>query len=193
MNTTQPIRSIEDLNNIKNFYKTISPNSRNYLLIVFGLNTALRISDELSLKWKDVFDFTYMEFKSHINLREKKTSKPTQIYMNEQVILALNMYKNSLSDIKPDDYIFMGSKSEYSPLSRVQAFRIIKKAVSYYNISIHISCHSLRKTFGYHAWKQGASPVVLMSIYNHSSYAITKRYLGIEQDDKDEIYKKITL
>ncbi len=27
-----------------------------------------------------------------------------------------------------------------------------------------------------------------MNIYNHSSYEITKRYLGIEQTEKDEVF-----
>lgn len=36
-------------------------------------------------------------------------------------------------------------------------------------------------------------PALLMAIYNHSSYQITKRYLCIDQDDKDEVYSKIRL
>lgn len=193
MNTTQPIRNTNDLDRIKNYYKNVSPNSRNYLLIVLGLNTALRISDELSLKWEDVFDFSTGEFLTHISLAEKKTGKAAYVYLNSQVLCALNDYKNCLHGIKSHDYIFLSRKNKEMPITRVQAFRVIKKAVNHYSINDTISCHSLRKTFGYHAWKQGASPVVLMSIYNHSSYSITKRYLGIEQDDKDEIYKNIVL
>lgn len=79
------------------------------------------------------------------------------------------------------------------PISRVQAFRIIKKVAAYYNIPGVICCHSLRKTFGYHAWQQGVQPAMLVSIYNHSSYEVTKRYLGIEQDDRDKIFQEIIL
>ena len=55
------------------------------------------------------------------------------------------------------------------------------------------NCHSMRKTFGYYAWKYGTQPAVLMDIYNHSSYEITKRYLGIKQDDKDSVFLSINL
>lgn len=51
----------------------------------------------------------------------------------------------------------------------------------------------MRKTFGYYAWKYGTQPAVLMDIYNHSSYEITKRYLGIKQDDKDSVFLSINL
>ena len=81
-----------------------------------------------------------------------------------------------------------GQKSGPEPLSRSQAFRIIKKAANYYGFEQNISCHSLRKTFGYFAWKNGTPPALLMSIYNHSSYEITKRYLGIDQLEKDKVF-----
>ena len=84
-------------------------------------------------------------------------------------------------------------KNRDMPISRYQAFRIIKKAATDTNLPEHISCHSLRKTFGYHAWKNGTPPALLMDIFNHSSYQITKRYLCIEQDDKDNVFFQINL
>ena len=50
MGTTQPIRNKDELTAFRMYYKDIRPNSRNYCLIVMGLNTALRISDLLRLK-----------------------------------------------------------------------------------------------------------------------------------------------
>jgi hypothetical protein len=29
---------------------------------------------------------------------------------------------------------------------------------------------------------------VIMDIYNHSSFAVTKRYLGVCQDDRNQVY-----
>ena len=120
----------------------------------------------------------------------------SQIYLNSTVLDTLRKYKVYLNQnnkiIEPDTFIFNHSNKNM-PITRIQAFRIIKEAADYYDISGVISCHSLRKTFGYHAWKQGVEPALLVTIFNHSSFDITKRYLGIEQDDKDKIFKKIKL
>lgn len=196
MNTAQPIRNTEDLNNLKKYYKEVHPNERNQLLIIVGLNTALRISDILSLKWEAVYDFDRKQFKSHIVLVEQKTDKNTMIFMNRNIQDALTEYKEYLrvqgKGVRRYQYIFR-KNSKNTPISRTQAFRIIKEAAEYNHIPGIISCHSMRKTFGYHAWKQGVSPVLLMNIFNHSSYQITKRYLGIEQDDRDTIFETIVL
>ena len=71
----------------------------------------------------------------------------------------------------------------------MQAWRIIHAAVVELGIVGKIACHSLRKTWGYHAVKENTVPLaVIVDIYNHSSYEITKRYLGITQDERDEAY-----
>ncbi len=56
-------------------------------------------------------------------------------------------------------------------------------------IDAKIACHVLRKTWGYHTWSsQSVSPVIIMDVYNHANYRVTKRYLGIAQDDLDDAY-----
>lgn len=196
MNSAQPIKKTRDLENFKRYYQKVKPNYRNELLIILGLNTALRISDILSLKWNSVYNFEKKEYRNHIVIEEQKTGKITQIYLNSNVLEALKEYKEYLKlnhrVIESGTFIFNHSNKNV-PITRTQAFRIIKEAADYYKISGIISCHSLRKTFGYHAWKQGVSPVLLVTVFNHSSFNITKRYLGIEQDDKDKIFKKIKL
>lgn len=192
MSTTQPIRDLKELESFKNYYLEIQPNIRNYTLIIVGMNTALRISDILALTWEQVYHFETNTFYKYIHIKEQKTGKDTRIAMNKTVQDAFLLYLNSLKDPKPNHYIFCGWKPE-RPICRSQAFRIIKNAGKEQHLSEDISCHSLRKTFGYHAWNNGVIPVVLMLIYNHSSFAITKRYLGIEQEDKDTVFMNLNL
>ena len=196
MNTAQPIRKQEDLENLKRYYREIRPNARNQLLVILGLNTALRISDLLNLQWQDVYSFEWEKYREHICLVEQKTGKKSRIYVNQNIVKALQEYWASLLRGKktpsPQDYLFSHTNKN-EPITRVQAFRIIKKAASYYHIPGAICCHSLRKTFGYHAWRQGVSPALLVNIYNHSSYEVTKRYLGIEQENRDRIFQDIQI
>lgn len=194
MSTTQPIRNVSQLQEFKDYYLTQNPNPRNYVLCILGLNTALRITDILHLKWKHIYNFSDRTFLSHISVIERKTGKSTMIALNHAVTETLNDYLTALP-ISPDanEFLFQSRKGINQPLSRSQAFRIVKEAALSVGLNQHVSCHSLRKTFGYHAWQQGIPPALLMDIYNHSSYRITKRYLGIEQDDKDNVFLNIEL
>ena len=199
MKTTQPVRDIVELKKIKKYYREVKPNKRNFLLIICGLNTALRISDILKLRWKDVYNENLLSFKSHIDVKEQKTGKKTTVFINNNLKEALASFlkdiiakKGKLCDVM-EQFIFLGQKSTDKPISRIQAFRIISEAAKKCLLSHKVSCHSLRKTFGYHAWTKGVSPALLTSIYNHSSYKITTRYLGIDQDDRDEVFELVNL
>lgn len=192
MGTTHPIKDKDDLEALKNFYLYQERNLRNYALINTGLNTALRVSDLLSLRWNDAYNFTRHRFRRHLILSEQKTGKEACIAINQSVQEALSLYLTSVPRAKPQDYIFVGRRFG-THLSRSQAFRIIKHASFALNLSEHISCHSLRKTFGYQAWASGANATVLTVLFNHSSFQITRRYLGIEQDDKDKVYLNLNL
>lgn len=188
-------RDRKSLKKFKDYYRTQKPDPRNYALVVLGLNTALRISDILNL----TYDMVYHKgvVRTHIVVKERKTGKSNHILLNQEIRKALKSYHSYLisssSHRVGNIYLFPSPRNKDRHLSRYQAYRIIQAITQAVPIEGHISCHSLRKTFGYHAWKQGADPVVIMLIYNHSSFSITKRYLCIEQDDKDDIYRKILL
>lgn len=193
MSTTEPIRDKQKLQNFKNYYQNEKPNMRNYTMIIIGLNTALRISDILNLTYDEIFQNNKVQ--EHITIKERKTGKENRILLNHEVRLALTKYRRELIKTemyqKGNPYLFPSPKKPDCALSRSQAYRIITDAADAVGIEGHISCHSLRKTFGYHAWKQGNDPIVIMVIFNHSSLSITKRYLCIEQDDKDDVYRSI--
>lgn len=195
MSTTQPIRDKKTLQNFKNYYRTQNPNIRNYAIVIIGLNTALRISDILHLTCDMIYD--KKKVRNHIVVKEQKTGKENRILLNAEVREVLAKYRIELmkTDMykEGNPYLFPSTRKAAIPLSRSQAYRMICAAAEAVGINDHISCHSLRKTFGYHAWKQGKDPVVIMVIFNHSSLNITKRYLCLEQDDKDDVFRSITL
>ena len=192
MSATQPIKNVEDIEALKNYFFKVKPNMRNYAMTCLGVNSALRIGDLLNFSWKDVYDFSKGHFLKHIITVEKKTGKKTQIALNQNAIDALTIYKDSLLEIQPTDFLFPG-KNKGTALSRCQAFRVLNNAGHELNFEIEISCHTLRKTFGYHAWRSGTQPALLMLIFNHSSFQNTERYLGIDQDEKDQVFLNVNL
>ncbi len=183
MAATQPIRDKREIKAMADYF--LQHNQlRNYALLIMGIYTALRISDILRLEWVNVYNEERDEFYSHIYLCEQKTSKKKSIALNEEVINALRLYL----PYRRGAFIF-SSRNGSGPITRIQAWRILTGACEELRLKEHISCHSLRKTWGYHAWtSQEVSPVVIMDIYNHSNYEVTRRYLGVAQDDLDEAY-----
>jgi integrase len=188
MAATEPIRDKKQLHALAGYWLKRG-NLRNYTLIVLGVCTALRISDLLRLTWEDVYDGERGAFRTHVSVTEKKTGKAKTIALNRQAVRALCLYHPQRRGV----YIFANNREDKAAISRIQAWRIIRIAAEAIGAAGCIACHSLRKTFGYFAWKAGVLPVMLMDIYNHSSFEITRRYLGIAQDDRDRVYLKLSL
>lgn len=192
MATAEPIRSKKHIKQLTEHYLR-KGQIRNHVLVVMGIYTALRIGDLLRLKWGDVYDFKRQNFRSHIYLAEQKTGKRKTVALNKQATDALRLYFSVLDNKEQGVFLFQNNRKSRAAISRVQAYRIIKSAADDIGLIGRISCHSLRKTFGYHAWKSGAPVAVIMDIYNHSSLAVTRRYLGVCQDDRDKVYMNMQL
>ena len=179
MNIVEPIKSIKKIQEIK---LILSKKPRNTLLFSFGINSGLRIADILSLDIKDV------KGKDYIELRKKKTNKYKKFPINENLKVEIEEF---LKD-KPDD-IPLFYTQKHCRLDRAQAYRIINKVARMVGITARIGTHTLRKTFGYHFYQQYDDIVMLQKIFNHSTPSITLRYIGIEQEDIDEVYRNFYL
>lgn len=180
MNIVQPLKDTRDIELIK---QALAPNKRNLLLFTIGINTALRISDILQLRVRDISG-------DYITITEKKTCKVKRIKINKAI-------KQSVAECLPqsaikDDFLFPSRKGN-APISRVQAWRILNSAAKRADILIEFGTHSLRKTFAYHAYQSGVELTLLMRILNHSSQRETLRYIGIEAEEIDEVYVEINL
>ena len=111
MNTAQPIRNLEDLKNFKNYYKEIHPNARNQLLVILGLNTALRISDLLTLRWEDVYTFLKTDGRSILRSLNRKRERPP---VSISIIIFTHVFKTIRHSFKRSKNLF-SQRSIFSP------------------------------------------------------------------------------
>ena len=162
---------------------------RNLLLFVFGINTALRISDLLSLTVGDVRDDDGTIY-SNVRIREKKTGKIKEFYINDSVREVLKEYLRS--DMVSATSLFPSYKTKMA-ITPSQAWRILNSAAEAVGLK-RIGTHTLRKTFGYHMYQKSDRNLGLVQkLLNHSSSGETLRYIGIEQEDMNEAYKALNL
>jgi len=185
------VEPIRDLTQIEAVKKILKPNMRDYLLFVMGINTGLRISDLLALKQCDIMDDSgkVLDF---VRIREKKTRKQKVFRLNKSARKAVEEYVEHYG-CTPGRYLFVSRKGDNRPISRVQAWEILNNAAHAVGIRENIGTHTLRKTFGYHAYRQGTDITLLMRVFNHSTPAITLSYIGITQDQIDNVYVNLNL
>lgn len=217
MNTVQPIREANKINEIESMLR--KTNIKHYILFKTMIQFGLRISDIIKLKAKDLRN------KDYIEVRENKTSKSFRLKIQSDFKKELNDYLKNLDD---NDYIFSSQKyrdtiktkvknnkgkNEYisidndsntSPITRVQAYRILNKIYEQVGLvkrnrktnkleSGEYACHTTRKTFGYWFYQLNKDsnkfdPIsILQIIFNHSTRQMTLKYIGILQDDIDDM------
>ena len=188
MEFVQPIRERKIIERMKKILK--SQNVRDYLLFVLGINSGLRVSDLLALKVSDVMDGSG-KIKDRISMREKKTGKSKDFPIGKNARKAIQEY---MATVEPEnDLSLFQSKKGDGAITRVQAYRILNEAARTVGIKEKIGTHTLRKTFGYHAYKAGYDLSQIQKLLNHSSPGVTLRYIGITQEQLDEIYMRLDL
>lgn len=195
MNTVEPIRELKTIKNIRSILK--SQSTRNELLFILGINVGLRISDILKLRISDIYKPNKVP-KDYVVITEKKTGKTKKFYLGDIVKKLMETYIKENPDMKTDNFVFASRKGSNSPITRQQAYRILNTAAEALGlverddsgiiITGEIGTHTLRKTFGYHAFQSGTSLELLMDIFNHSSKSQTLRYIGITEEQKKDVY-----
>jgi integrase len=169
------IDPIDDINKLEEFKRAAGLSGRrNYIMVLIGINTGLRIGDILRIKVSDVRD------REKFNIQEQKTGKARTVYLQPSVQLETQEYIFH-AKLKDSDFL-LASHPGGGPLSRTQAWRIIKKAGEACGLE-NIGTHTLRKTFGYHHYNQNKDVVILQQIFNHSAPSVTLRYIGIKDKE----------
>ena len=187
MEFVQPIRNLKQIETIKKLLK--QQNLRDYCLFVLGINSGLRISDLLKLQVIDVIENG--KIKDRIRLREKKTNKFKDFPLSEKTKQAIKEYLKT-RNYKENEPLFISRKNR-GFLLRQQAYKIINDVAKSVGIKEKIGTHTLRKTFGYHAYNNGYDIAIIQKLFNHSSPAVTLRYIGITQEELDDVYLGLDL
>jgi site-specific recombinase XerD len=175
----EALRDIKQINMIKRYLKKHS--ERDYVLFVFGINAGLKVTELLSIKVEDVMDDGF-KMKCFYSLPAKESESIKEIYLNETVRKVLQHYIHAV-ELKSEDYLFLSRKTNL-PISRQQAYRIIHQAAEEVGIQGKIGTNSMRKTFGFHAYKRGVAISFLQKHFNHSSPSETLKYLGISKHER---------
>lgn len=178
MDYVEAFRDIKQINEIKKYLKNHS--ERDFLFFVIGINTGLRINEILEMKVCDVVD-EKGRLNQYFSLRAYDQHPEKQVYLNAKVKNALSHYLET-SKLQKEDYLFISSKTK-KPITRQQAHRIIHGAVDALGIEGKFGASSMRKTFGFHAYKQGVALSLIQKYYHHSTPSETLKYLGISKDE----------
>jgi integrase len=191
MNTVEPIRDIKKIAAIKNMLKA-KKNPRDFLLFTMGINSALRISDLLKLQIGDVLD-KRGDIREHLYLRVKKTGKELTPKINKSMREALEFYFSKLGPIDYDAPLFQSTRSE-QPLDRVRAWTIINQWCEAVGLdSGRHGTHTLRKTWGFHARKMGIDIEIIREKLGQRNTGVTRRYIGLTQEEVNDVEEKVCL
>lgn len=193
----QEVRYIQekDLENIRKYLEY----KKKIVLLAFiniGVNIALRNSDLRRIRFEEIINNRYIEVK------EKKTKKIRRILFNKTAQNSLNelrVYYKSIGYSSDKGYVFKSlSRSNkkkkleltYTNSSVSKEFIKIRDML---NIPYPIGSHSLRKTWGYMAYKRTKNIAIIIKILNHSSVEQTLKYIGLEQETINNLYDEIII
>jgi site-specific recombinase XerD len=129
-------------------------------------------------------------------LQEKKTNKYRKIKINADFQKHIRDCYQTLCITNPDEHCFLSSKKVVYSTQRINV--LLKEIKQKYNLKIeNFSTHTMRKTFGRKVVDMAGQNaevalIRLMELFNHSSIAITKRYLGLREEELLETYDLLT-
>ena len=151
------------------------------LLIALGCFTGLRISDILALRWNQILDV------DEFTVTEIKTGKQRTIRINMQLQQHIRDCYEHINPVGINAPVLISQKGTVYTVQRINV--MLKEIKRKYRLHIgNFSGHSLRKTFGRQVYNMNSDSselalVKLMELFNHSSVSITKRYLGLRQEE----------
>jgi len=167
LNNVKPFQNDFEFNNLCDSVGRVAPKYN--ILLLLGVFTGLRVSDLLLLQVKHILTADFC-------IIEKKTKKKRCFVLPDDLHITLLDYVDALRLVKSDYLIFSTNNNKGAPLSRVQAYRVLKKA-SLKNDMENIGTHSMRKTFAKKHYEEHRDIKQLQKELNHKYITTTLMYL----------------
>jgi len=200
-----PIKDMDDIMMISRFLIE-RRRYRDNMLFIVGINFGLRVSDLRVLRFCNVINDN-LTFKDTFPVFEKKTrntrkkKKNRYITVNTAVMEAVTLYLEHTENVCLSDYMFRSESNNGSnlnePISAKSVDRLLKGIAKDLRLPMHLSTHSLRKTFCYHQMVMSHNDprklMLLQKMLGHSSPAQTLDYIGITGEEIEEAYRTLNL
>lgn len=172
----QPLRTQKEIDDfLACLDKTNNPD-RNKFLLLFGINTGLRVSDIVVLKVGQINNTVKPIIK------EQKTGKKKRLYLSS----IQDLIHNYCDQKQDSDWLFPSRQGGHISVNDVyKMFRKVRQQLG----RDDIGTHTMRKTYGYWFYKSTHDLATLQLLFNHSSENITKRYIGVTEDDMENSLK----
>ncbi|QOR67753.1 tyrosine-type recombinase/integrase [Cytobacillus suaedae] len=185
MKTVDAIKDKKRLKEMKAFL--LPRSSRDYCLFMLGINTGIRIQDLLTLHVYNVVTETN-EISSYL-LTSNEVNPP--IFLNKHVRKSIVKWIKE-GELTYNDFLFKSRKTS-EPITRQQAYRIINEAAKQAGVEGSVGTHTLRKTFGYHAYLKGIAVSLIQKRLQHQTKAETYQYIGITEEKNLPIILDVNL
>jgi len=159
---------------------------RDRTLFILGLSTGGRISELLSLRVKDVWQYskpvdTIYFRKSRTKGQRHGRAVPIKNAAKNAIQELIQWYQEQVIELSDDTPLFFSQKG--GSITRQHAHDILNQAFTTAKLQGRVSAHSLRKTYANKLLQQGGNLYAVKEALGHASVQTTQDYLGIGEDE----------
>jgi integrase len=190
----QIVMPIKDSNVLQQVQKCLledfKAGQRNYTIFQVGKATLLRVSDVMCLKYQEIYNSDGL-VKHNAYIRDKKTGKPNTLYLKPVKSDLIEYQQWLIKHNLQSEWLFPSIKRPNRHISEKQFYKIMAHVGDLLGIN-YLGTHTMRKTGAYRVYTQSNYNIgLVMQLLNHSSEAMTLKYLGLDQVSREHMLDKI--
>ena len=180
MNWVAPIK---DEKTLKLFGETLkNVDYKYYIMFELGVGTGLQLQDILAFKNKDVTD------KKEITVEIGTKNIKNTFTIPDDLQKIINDYTKGKD---PEAYLILGHSTANKPVSREQAYRVLRAAGHKIGLS-SIGAQTMRKTFAWKYYKETGDIYLVADVLGHKDVNTTKKHYAAIEEERRKIAARVT-